>query len=290
MLPSVLPLTEDAGAPRRTYGVKEQHRNSWGWRVSAYLWTKSIAAGAFLVPALRSLADPNATLSAAPALLALIFLAITSVLLIADLRQPKRFLWTLTKPQWRSWLTRGSYILAAYGGLLTLQLGAARVLPCAPAALTALTALMMRSERPSTRRFSSAAKGRDLWQSSLVRTPAAASVDDTGAALAAPRWLISLLPINAILIVGEVWGRHFPTEDARHATKLILAHPVFYALGRFGLGSLIPLALVALVRASRLSRRHRRSQSPAARARGAAALGSTFVWPTQQIPNACEAQ
>ena len=43
------------GSPRRTYGVKEQHRNSWGWKVSTYLWTKSIAAGAFLVPALLAL-------------------------------------------------------------------------------------------------------------------------------------------------------------------------------------------------------------------------------------------
>ena len=36
-----MPLTDDAGAPRRTYGVKEQHRNSWGWKVSVYLWTNS---------------------------------------------------------------------------------------------------------------------------------------------------------------------------------------------------------------------------------------------------------
>src|SRR5262249_27971027 len=47
-----LPRREEGGAPRRTYGVREQHRNSWGWKVSAYLWTKSIAAGSFLVPAL----------------------------------------------------------------------------------------------------------------------------------------------------------------------------------------------------------------------------------------------
>ena len=63
-IPTALPLTEAAGAPRRTFGVKEQHRNSWGWKVSAYLWTKSLAAGAFLVPALRALADPSSTLGA----------------------------------------------------------------------------------------------------------------------------------------------------------------------------------------------------------------------------------
>ena len=50
-----MPAPDAAGAPRRTYGVREQHRNSWGWKVSAYLWTKSLAAGAFLVPAVARL-------------------------------------------------------------------------------------------------------------------------------------------------------------------------------------------------------------------------------------------
>src|SRR5205085_10527321 len=94
VLPDV-PLTEDAGAPRRVYGVKEQHRNSWGWRVSAYLWTKSLAAGAFLVPALLSFIDPLRDLTFPAVLAAGLFLALTGVLLVVDLRQPTRFLWTL---------------------------------------------------------------------------------------------------------------------------------------------------------------------------------------------------
>src|SRR4029450_5579774 len=36
---------EADGAPRRRYGAREQHRQSWGLKVSAYLWTKSLAAG-----------------------------------------------------------------------------------------------------------------------------------------------------------------------------------------------------------------------------------------------------
>ena len=93
------------GAPRRTYGVKEQHRNSWGWKVSAYLWTKSIAAGAFLVPALLVVARSRPGRPLRPA-------RRSSPLCLPgrspascwspDLRQPQRFLWTLTQPQWRS--------------------------------------------------------------------------------------------------------------------------------------------------------------------------------------------
>src|ERR1700741_672088 len=49
---SGMPAPDAAGAPPRPpCAVREQHRNSWGWKVSAYLWTKSLAAGAFLVPA-----------------------------------------------------------------------------------------------------------------------------------------------------------------------------------------------------------------------------------------------
>ena len=43
---SGMPAPDAAGAPRRTYAVREQYRNSWGWKVSAYLWTIA-TAGAF---------------------------------------------------------------------------------------------------------------------------------------------------------------------------------------------------------------------------------------------------
>ena len=58
----------------------------------------------------------------AAVLVATLALAATGVLLVWDLRQPRRFLWTLTRPQWRSWLTRGSYVIAAYGVLLGVHL------------------------------------------------------------------------------------------------------------------------------------------------------------------------
>ena len=50
--PQAAALLAAAARPRRPArrgaptACSEQHRNSWGWKVSAYLWTKSIAAGA----------------------------------------------------------------------------------------------------------------------------------------------------------------------------------------------------------------------------------------------------
>ena len=105
----LVPLTEDAGAPRRTYGVKEQHRNSWGWKVSVYLWTKSLAAG--VVPGAGAAVASRAVARPLRPGVALARRRVPrprpALLLIADLRQPRRFLWTLTRPQWRSWLVRG---------------------------------------------------------------------------------------------------------------------------------------------------------------------------------------
>ena len=275
-----MPLTEEAGAPRRTYGVKEQHRNSWGFKVSAYLWTKSLAAGAFLVPALQSLLDPGRTaLTAGHSLAAAFFLALTGALLVWDLRQPGRFLWTLTRPQWRSWLTRGSYVLAAYGLLLGVHVlaGLGFLTWPLPAALTVLTLLFAAATAAYTAFLFGQAKGRDLWQSPLLAPHLVVQAVLGGAALFAPSWLLWLLPVNGLLVAAEVWGRH-PTEDAARAARLIQQDPRF-TTGVLAAGHLLPLALLWSVATS----------SGTARL---LALGGLLVWEhlyvqaPQRVPNA----
>jgi len=110
---------------RTTYDV--EHPTHWGSKVSAYLWTKAVSAGVFLVLTLllTPLGGPGGLGPAGSAWLsgiALLFLALTSVLLIADLKRPERFFYILTRPNWNSWLSRGAVILTGYGGLLTLWL------------------------------------------------------------------------------------------------------------------------------------------------------------------------
>ena len=236
-----MPMTEEAGAPRRTYGVKEQHRNSWGWRVSAYLWTKSLAAGCLLVPGLVAFGE-GAWPQTVAMVMALVFLALTGVLLVWDLRQPRRFLWTLTKPQWRSWLTRGSYIIAAYGLLLGVELLASLAGRPVSRGLTGLTMLLAAGTALYTAFLFGQSKGRDLWQSALLGPHLIVQALTAGAAIFAPGWLLWLLPVNGLLVAGEVWGHH-ATEDARRAARLI-QEDVRFSSGVLAVGHLLPLALL----------------------------------------------
>jgi Fe-S-cluster-containing dehydrogenase component len=237
------PEQASEAAPRRTYAVAEQHRNSWGFRVSAYLWTKSLAAGTFLVAAIASALGAEVLLPGV-ALVALGFLAVTSLLLVADLRQPQRFLWTLTHPQWRSWLVRGAYVLSAYGVLLAGHvLEGLRLLPFGlPPLVPLLTAVLAGGTAVYTAFLFGQAKGRDLWQSPLVAPHLLLQALVAGAAMIVPVWLRFLLPANGLLIAAEVWGRH-PTEDARRAARLIQSSALF-TTGVLALGHLLPLALL----------------------------------------------
>ena len=114
-------LAEAEAKARTTYDIA--HERPWGWKVSAYLWTKSIAAGAFSLTAVAGalgLARHHWLFDSAAPQLSLFFLVATLVLLIADLKRPERFLSILLRPQWKSWLVIGGYILAAYGAVLTI--------------------------------------------------------------------------------------------------------------------------------------------------------------------------
>lgn len=108
---------------RTTYDV--DHPAPWGGKVSAYLFTKSLAAGIFLALGLL-LVRPAGADSLAPgeaamlAGLALAFLGLTTLLLVLDLKRPERFLYVVLRPNWSSWLARGSIVLIAYGAALGL--------------------------------------------------------------------------------------------------------------------------------------------------------------------------
>src|SRR5829696_1491216 len=142
----------------------------WGWEVSAYVWTKAISAGAYLIVFLFMLFNETPLLlKMIGAGMSLIFLAITGVLLIKDLGRPERFIYTLLRPQWRSWLTRGSYIITVFGAILTAWwvgfflkqfsiLPIIELLGIVPAILTAVYTAFLFAQ----------AKGRDFWQSPVL--------------------------------------------------------------------------------------------------------------------------
>ena len=150
------------------------HRAPWDWRLSLYTWTKGIAAGAYLVPLLfvwlGAIDETSALWVWAAPVVAGAFLAATGVILIADLDHPERFHLIFLRPQWRSWLVRGAFVIAAYTAVLALHflagfLGDGRGLRAALALagmpLAVATAVY-------TAYLFAQAKARDLWQSPLL--------------------------------------------------------------------------------------------------------------------------
>ena len=93
---------------RTTYDVS--HERPWGWKVSAYLWTKSISTGSFFFAAIAigfGFVRGHWLYESAAPQISLLFLAATVALLVWDLKRPDRFLSILFRPQWKSWLVIG---------------------------------------------------------------------------------------------------------------------------------------------------------------------------------------
>ena len=204
----------------------------WGWRVSAYLWTKSISAGALLVAAFGGW-DTLSTI-AAPAL-SLLFLMLTTLLLVFDLKRPDRFAYILLKPNWRSWLVWGAWILMAFGGAGTLWLLGGLSGHHELIKLIAVPTILLALASAGYSAFLfGQAEGRDFWQSPLVLPhlvvaavvagTAALSVTATalgrpGAAELAQILLVALVAHLALLAL-ELFSRH-PVRDAALAARLI---------------------------------------------------------------------
>ena len=98
------------------------HAEPWGAKVAGYMVTKGVAAGVMLWAAGAALLgwDDRAAVATGPAVLALTALALTGVLLIADLKRPERFWFLFTKGRLGSWITAGSWVILADGLLVML--------------------------------------------------------------------------------------------------------------------------------------------------------------------------
>lgn len=204
------------------------HRAPWDWRVSLYTWTKSIAAGAYIVPLLLILVglldagDPLWRWTAP--ILAGAFLALTGALLIWDLEHPERFYYIFTRPQWRSWLVRGALVIAGYSAVLAAHvMGLDNVAAWAGLPLAVMTAVY-------TAYLFAQAKARDLWQSALLPPHLLVQAVVAGAAALLP-WAATQSPdtvpalawtlagasaVHILFVIGEVTLPH-ATAHARLA-------------------------------------------------------------------------
>lgn len=235
----------------------------WGWQVSAYVWTKSISAGVAMVTsaaALSGLAVVDRAVQWTTIVVALIFLAITGFLLTIDLDQPKRFLYVLLRPQWKSWLVKGAYIIMAYSILLLLWpvFGLYSpdddpprllwlILPIA--ALTAVYTAFLFAQ----------AKGRDFWQSPLLSVHMLLHSAIAGMAIFAAllpfigdsTWQTFVVRGLAGLLIGKLiidWfelSTTHATADSKRAAHMI-THGRYANLYWFGVvlvGCAVPIAL-----------------------------------------------
>lgn len=235
----------------------------WGWEVSAYVWTKAISAGAYLVVFLfMQLTQTPLLVKMVGAAISFVFLAITGALLIKDLGRPERFIYTLLRPQWRSWLTRGSYIITVFGAILTAWwvaffLKQFSILPVIewlgvlPAILTAVYTAFLFAQ----------AKGRDFWQSPVLGLHMIVHSVVAGAAIMLisdvyfdwhASWIGSftaagflMLVISLILLIFELWTTH-STNDAHTVARMITRgqFALHFWLGMVTIGHILPLVLL----------------------------------------------
>ena len=252
-----------------------QHKIPWHWPVPAYLVTKGVAAGAFLtitLGVLFNLFDFDPLFFLVAGFITLFFTGVTTALLVYDLDRPERFFSILFRPQWKSWLARGAFILvgftvvvglwwlaelAAYFGWLAPSL--AQMLR-APAAIVG--GLLAIGAAIYTAFLFGQAEGRDLWQSGLLpfHLVVQAFMAGSGALLIAAAFMpapngfvptaaivfgVSLIIDLFITLVGEFGMPHASEVAARAAHEI--SHGYYrrhFWWGSVVLGHIIPLILL----------------------------------------------
>ena len=257
--------TADPGDPdvmaRTTYTTA--HQMTWRAKVSSYLVTKAVAAGMMAVAALLVLLGHGADQAAVgivPAVTAGVFLALTGLLLVWDLRRPERFYYLITRANRRSWLVKGAVVLGAFAAVCAAWfiaglLGAGGAL----AVLAAPAALLAAATAGYTAFLFAQCEGRDLWQTPLVLPTLLAQAAVAGGAGYATLDLVADVPAsNAtqwVLLAGVLATAVLvAAELVTHRTAHVSAAVAAMTRGRYArrfwaggvvLGLAVPAALVA---------------------------------------------
>lgn len=283
-----VPEADPGVVARTTYTTA--HAMTWKAMVSGYLVTKAVAAGTMLVAALLVLlghSDRQAAVGVVPPIVAGLFLAATGMLLVADLRQPARFHYLLTRANRSSWLVKGAYVLMAFAVVCALWwlaglAGSAGLLEvlAVPAAVGAAAAAGY------TAFLFGQCEGRDLWQTPLLLPTLLAQAATAGGATfalldlfmdipeqTAIRWVL----LGGVLTVAALVAVELTSSGSRHVELAVHA----MARGRYAskfwwggvlAGMVLPAALVTVSLATGFDG----TALPAAA--GLAALGGMFAY------------
>lgn len=234
--PASVPTTPNA----RTV-LDAGHKVQWGWPVALYLVTKGIAAGAgILAPfaAFLGLEYGSWAQRYMPEVVALLFTAITCLLLVEDLAKPMRFYRMVTRPNWKSWLVKGGVILGLY--MVTTPLAILLRLTEADSAADIIRWINVPlglAVAGYTAFLFKQCKGRDLWESKWLLPHLIVQAVMLGGALflafnpAAWRWwaddifllqflLFTSLSAHFLLVINEIQGHH-STDNAQQAVGFL---------------------------------------------------------------------
>ncbi len=255
-------------------GYNAQHKVPWHWPVPAYLVTKGIGAGLFMLLSLGiglNLFPADGLTNVVAGFTALLFIGLTTGLLVYDLERPERFLYILARPQWRSWLTRGAVLLIVFtvvGGLCWLYelggwLNGYEVAWLQSLFLWVGLPLALGTAVYTAFLFAQA-EGRDLWQSPLLpfHLVVQAFMAGSGALLILDLFvaitaaiseiaiivlIVSLIVDLFVTLVGEFSIPHASEVAARAAHEISHGrYNKLFWLGSIGLGHIVPLVILLL--------------------------------------------
>ena len=244
------------------------HQMAWKEKVSGYLVTKAVAAGAMLMAALLVLgghASEQAAVGVMPPMVAGAMLAVTGVLLVADLRQPRRFVYLITRGSRRSWLVKGAAVLGAFA-LACAAWWIAGLAGSAAAlkVLAAPTALLAAAAAGYTAFLFGQCEGRDFWQTPLLLPVLLAQAVTAGGAVyavaglwidlpdpTAVRWaLLGGVLATACLIASELAARGTAHTEAAAAAMTSGRYARRFWAGAVLAGLAFPAAATAVALAA----------------------------------------
>jgi len=282
-------------------GYDVAHDRPWDWQVPVYCWTKSIGSGLLAVPAIgialgRLSADRLRDMMLAT--LALVFTALTILLLVADLTRKHRFLDVLLTPQRKSWLSKGAYVLVLYSVLCgAFWLSGWGGFAGVSRALLWPTVLAGFAAAAYTAFLFGQCEGRDLWQTPLLPLhlvvqaalasaavllllPAGAHASPQTQPLAVAALAVCLI-LHLLIVLGEIAIPH-STDNAAYALWLITHGPyrgLFWG-GAVALGGALPLLLLLAANHAAVA-----GLSAALALAGLLAFEWCFVMAGQRVPN-----
>jgi formate-dependent nitrite reductase membrane component NrfD len=182
-------------------------------------------------------------------------------LLVFDLKRPGRFFYLLTKPNFRSWLVLGGYVLMIFGALASVWLFQGITQGVISSWIVWSTALFAVASAGYSAFLFAQARGRDFWQSPLLFWHLLIQAMMAGAAvlmlagtligLSLPvfYWLANLLVISLLAGLGTIFAEHFMnrrSEEVARAADLLFTGALrnqFWIFVIF-LGAIVPIALI----------------------------------------------